>query len=54
MVAAQNGHDRVLETLLARGADVAVKALGGHTALSVAATRGHREIEQRLRLAGRQ
>ena len=50
--AARNGHDDVVRTLLAAGADVKVKNDEGKSALMLAVLGGHEETARVLRQAG--
>ena len=48
MCASLKGHTEVVETLLARGADVNVKTRKGFTALSLASEQGHEKVVEIL------
>ena len=48
MLAAGNGHERVVELLLRRGAKVNQQSSDGLTALTLAATQGHERVVDML------
>jgi ankyrin repeat protein len=52
MLASKNGHKKIVELILANGADVNAKSNDGWTALSVASRNGHRDVGDMLLKAG--
>jgi ankyrin repeat protein len=52
MMAAREGFLQMVLLLLEHGADAKFIAPSGHSALSLAANRGHKEVESMLRKAG--
>ena len=53
MIAANNGHERAVELLLQRGAEVDLQDSDGWTALMCAADNGHERVRGRVAAAAR-
>ena len=51
-IASQNGHERVVELLLASGADKDAAAIDGSTPLSITSQNGHSSVVGLLLAAG--
>jgi ankyrin repeat protein len=52
LIAAENGHEKVVKVLLDSGAEKEAKEKGGRTALHIAAQKGHERIVTLLQESG--
>jgi len=48
MIASEHGHERLVDALLNRGAELDMRRFDGMSALTIAATSGHRDVVRRL------
>jgi ankyrin repeat protein len=51
-LAAQNGHEKVAELLIAKGADINAKSMYGETPIDLAMSNEHKELAELLRKHG--